>query len=129
MNLVIVQERVVFFDMFIQKIKGYFLFYFIFYFRKECPFYKRGVCKVGPNCKNSHIRYQACPCYLAGFCPDGPTCKFSQCGVLIMFFMIYLSPRFEQPTEAERGVESQTRVVLKEYMNTFGEQSQHESSQ
>ncbi|KAL9644586.1 hypothetical protein ABK040_015325 [Willaertia magna] len=44
---------------------------------KSCPWYDRGFCKHGPNCRLKHIRKIACPDYLAGFCPKGPNCKFS----------------------------------------------------
>jgi len=41
---------------------------------KDCPWYERGFCKHGPNCKNRHMRKVACPDYLAGFCILGPAC-------------------------------------------------------
>lgn len=52
---------------------------------KECPWYSRGFCKHGPNCKNRHIRRQACLSYLLeGFCPLGPKCTLAH-------------PKFETP--------------------------------
>jgi len=42
---------------------------------KDCPWYARGFCKHGPNCRGKHVRKAACPDYLAGFCKDGPDCK------------------------------------------------------
>ena len=44
---------------------------------KECPWYMRGFCKHGPNCKNKHVRRIICKKYLKGFCIDGPKCKLS----------------------------------------------------
>ncbi|KAG2386840.1 hypothetical protein C9374_001875 [Naegleria lovaniensis] len=44
---------------------------------KNCPWYEKGFCKHGPNCRLKHIRKIACPDYLAGFCAKGPNCKFS----------------------------------------------------
>jgi cleavage and polyadenylation specificity factor subunit 4 len=42
---------------------------------KECPWYTRGFCKNGPNCRQKHIKRAPCPIYLTGFCPEGPNCK------------------------------------------------------
>jgi len=44
---------------------------------KNCPWYDRGFCKHGPNCRLKHLRKVPCPDYLAGFCAKGPNCKFS----------------------------------------------------
>ncbi|EFC48767.1 predicted protein, partial [Naegleria gruberi] len=44
---------------------------------KTCPWYERGFCKHGPDCRLKHLRKIACPDYLAGFCAKGPNCKFS----------------------------------------------------
>lgn len=41
---------------------------------KDCPWYDRGHCRHGANCKNRHRRRIACPLYIAGFCPKGPEC-------------------------------------------------------
>ncbi|KAL5474032.1 hypothetical protein EMCRGX_G028604 [Ephydatia muelleri] len=43
---------------------------------RECPWYDRGFCKHGPNCRNRHTRRVLCQNYLCGFCPDGLKCKF-----------------------------------------------------
>eukprot|EP00035_Acanthoeca_spectabilis_P024129 m.452459 g.452459 ORF g.452459 m.452459 type:complete len:494 (-) comp20331_c0_seq1:35-1516(-) len=43
----------------------------------ECPWYARGFCRHGGQCKNRHTRKVLCQKYLAGFCPDGPDCKRS----------------------------------------------------
>ncbi|KZT44475.1 hypothetical protein SISSUDRAFT_1038995 [Sistotremastrum suecicum HHB10207 ss-3] len=42
--------------------------------RIECPDYKRGFCKLGPNCPRKHVRRVACQNYLTGFCPLGSEC-------------------------------------------------------
>lgn len=42
--------------------------------QKECPWYARGFCKHGPNCRNKHVRKLVCQNYLTGFCPDGLNC-------------------------------------------------------
>jgi len=44
---------------------------------KECPFYARGFCRLGPRCKNRHTRGTFCPNYMSGFCISGPLCQFS----------------------------------------------------
>ncbi|XP_025115726.1 cleavage and polyadenylation specificity factor subunit 4-like [Pomacea canaliculata] len=43
---------------------------------KDCPWYDRGFCRHGPNCKNRHVRRVICQCFLNGFCLDGPDCKY-----------------------------------------------------
>lgn len=43
--------------------------------QKECPWYARGFCKHGPNCRNKHVRKLVCQNYLTGFCPDGLNCQ------------------------------------------------------
>jgi len=43
---------------------------------RDCPWYDRGFCRHGPNCKNRHVRRVICQCYLNGFCLDGPNCKY-----------------------------------------------------
>jgi len=43
---------------------------------RDCPWYDRGFCRHGPNCKNRHVRRIMCQCYLNGFCLDGPKCKY-----------------------------------------------------
>lgn len=39
-----------------------------------CPWYKRGFCRNGADCKNTHKRAELCAKYLTGFCPEGPDC-------------------------------------------------------
>ncbi|XP_039572316.1 putative cleavage and polyadenylation specificity factor subunit 4-like protein isoform X2 [Passer montanus] len=41
-----------------------------------CPWYDRGFCWHGPQCKYKHTRRVMCANYLVGFCPEGPKCKF-----------------------------------------------------
>ena len=41
---------------------------------KDCIWYARGFCKLGPNCKSRHRKREMCPDYLAGFCELGPAC-------------------------------------------------------
>ncbi|ESO81999.1 hypothetical protein LOTGIDRAFT_135458 [Lottia gigantea] len=43
---------------------------------KDCPWYDRGFCRHGPNCKNRHQRRVLCISYVNGFCLDGANCKF-----------------------------------------------------
>ncbi|KAL3875485.1 hypothetical protein ACJMK2_033431 [Sinanodonta woodiana] len=43
---------------------------------KDCPWYDRGFCRHGPNCKNRHVRRTLCINYLNGFCLDGPNCQY-----------------------------------------------------
>ena len=42
---------------------------------KECPFYQKGYCKKGDECKLEHVFTPICPDYSYGFCPDGPKCQ------------------------------------------------------
>ncbi|KAG9045359.1 RNA-binding component of cleavage and polyadenylation factor [Tulasnella sp. UAMH 9824] len=42
--------------------------------KKECPDYKRGFCRLGPDCPRKHVRRVACKLFLSGFCPMGPDC-------------------------------------------------------
>lgn len=56
---------------------------------KDCPWYDRGFCKHGPNCKNRHVRRVMCTNYMCGFCPEGKECKYSH-------------PRFEVQIVEER---------------------------
>ena len=32
--------------------------------KKECMWYSRGFCKLGPNCKSKHVKKEMCPDYL-----------------------------------------------------------------
>jgi cleavage and polyadenylation specificity factor subunit 4 len=54
----------------------------------DCPWYDRGFCRHGPNCKNRHTRKVLCQNYLCGFCPEGPRCTLSH-------------PTFELPNSQE----------------------------
>jgi len=56
--------------------------------QKDCPWYKRGFCKNGPNCRYRHIHGEMCPRYLAGFCIDGLLCKLAH-------------PKYDLPDEDE----------------------------
>jgi len=40
----------------------------------QCPWYDRGFCKHGSNCRLKHIRAALCQLYVNGFCPQGPNC-------------------------------------------------------
>ncbi|XP_018015399.1 cleavage and polyadenylation specificity factor subunit 4 [Hyalella azteca] len=55
---------------------------------KDCPWYDRGFCRLGPLCRNRHVRRVLCMNYFAGFCPEGPECK-------------HMHPRFELPKPQE----------------------------
>lgn len=44
---------------------------------KECIFYSKGFCHLGPSCRNRHNRKVLCKRYLTGFCPFGVNCEFS----------------------------------------------------
>ncbi|KAM0750548.1 hypothetical protein T439DRAFT_301456 [Meredithblackwellia eburnea MCA 4105] len=41
---------------------------------RECPSYRKGFCRLGPECPLKHVRKTMCPDYLVGFCEKGPTC-------------------------------------------------------
>ncbi|ORY78020.1 hypothetical protein BCR35DRAFT_342403 [Leucosporidium creatinivorum] len=43
---------------------------------RECPQYRKGFCRLGPECPLKHIRRVVCPDYLIGFCAKGPECPF-----------------------------------------------------
>lgn len=43
--------------------------------KKDCPWYDRGFCRHGPNCRHKHTKRVMCPNYLVGFCPLGPDCR------------------------------------------------------
>lgn len=43
--------------------------------KKDCPWYDRGFCRHGPNCRHKHTKRVMCMNYLAGFCPLGPDCR------------------------------------------------------
>jgi len=65
---------------------------------RECPWYNRGFCKHGPNCRNKHAKKIACENYLTGFCTDGPNCKFGH-------------PKYELPKEDEPAIEKQKKTI------------------
>ncbi|KAL7677202.1 hypothetical protein ACOME3_003442 [Neoechinorhynchus agilis] len=60
---------------------------------KDCPWYDRGFCRHGPNCKNRHVRRKLCINYLAGFCPKGKECED-------------MHARFELPTVQNADIQS-----------------------
>ncbi|KAI8897049.1 hypothetical protein BC833DRAFT_595140 [Globomyces pollinis-pini] len=55
---------------------------------KECPWYARGFCKHGADCRHKHTRAAACPNYVTGFCPNGANCTFGH-------------PKFELPNMSD----------------------------
>lgn len=57
---------------------------------KDCPWYDRGFCRHGPNCRHRHVRRVLCMNYVAGFCPDGPDCKFMQYVYIGVFEILML---------------------------------------
>jgi len=71
-----------------------------FFFKNflDCPWYDRGFCRHGPNCKNRHTRKVLCQNYLCGFCPEGPRCTLSH-------------PTFELPNSNEY-VPAQRKIVF-----------------
>ena len=59
---------------------------------QSCPWYARGFCKHGNQCKRKHVRKVMCPNFLIGFCPEGPDCEYSH-------------PAFELPLgDGDKGV-------------------------
>lgn len=73
---------------------------------KDCPWYDRGFCRHGPNCRHRHTRRVMCINYLCGFCPDGPNCKF-------------VHPRFDLPSLADNAVLKKGNVVC-HFCNEIG---------
>lgn len=61
---------------------------------KDCPWFDRGFCRHGPNCRHRHARRVACINYLCGFCPDGGNCKFVH-----MRFDIPVNPALQNANE------------------------------
>jgi len=59
---------------------------------KECPYYRRGFCSLGPCCKYKHTRAILCPNFLSGFCLEGKICKHAH-------------PKFNHPLEDELAEE------------------------
>ncbi|KAL7753055.1 RNA-binding component of cleavage and polyadenylation factor [Sorochytrium milnesiophthora] len=43
--------------------------------RRECPWFARGFCKHGPQCRSKHVKKPICALYVTGFCPYGPDCS------------------------------------------------------
>ena len=66
---------------------------------KDCPWYARGFCKNGPDCRHRHAKKVLCRSYLCGFCPDGNGCK-------------YAHPAFDLPvnTDFVRNAPTQSNV-------------------
>jgi len=77
---------------------------------KECPWYNRGFCKHGPNCRNKHVKKIACENYLTGFCPDGPNCKFGH-------------PKYEIPKEEEPQTPTPTVEIFEKILSQFPDRS------
>ncbi|KAI1309429.1 Cleavage and polyadenylation specificity factor subunit 4 [Halotydeus destructor] len=73
---------------------------------RDCPWYDRGFCRHGPNCRHRHTRRVMCVNYLCGFCPEGPSCK-------------YVHPRFELPTADANQAIKKGQVVC-HYCNEAG---------
>lgn len=65
---------------------------------KDCPWYDRGFCRHGPNCKNRHVRRLVCQNYLCGFCLDGSKCK-------------YVHPRYDLPVMDPNPQTKKTMVI------------------
>lgn len=70
---------------------------------KDCPWYDRGFCRHGPNCRHRHTRRIICLNYLSGFCPSGPDCK-------------YVHPRFDLPT-SDPSIQIKKGQVVCHYCN------------
>lgn len=66
---------------------------------RDCPWYDRGFCRHGPNCRHRHVRKVLCMNYLSGFCPAGPDCPDAH-------------PRFELPVPAEFDARTGKKVIL-----------------
>lgn len=74
---------------------------------KDCPWYDRGFCRHGPNCRNRHVRRIACTNYLCGFCSEGKNCKF-----------VHL--RFDLPSTTAPDVTTKKSSVICHYCNEIG---------
>ena len=61
----------------------------------ECPWYARGHCKHGSQCKKKHVRKVMCVDFMVGFCPAGPECEYEH-------------PKWELPS-----IESSTQKVIR----------------
>lgn len=79
----------------------------IFHFCIDCPWYDRGFCRHGPNCKNRHTRKVLCQNYLCGFCPEGPNCTLSH-------------PSFELPNAGEHSQPQRKVVFVCDYCGETG---------
>jgi cleavage and polyadenylation specificity factor subunit 4 len=42
-----------------------------------CPYYEKGFCMLGNDCKFEHEQKKICMDYFYGFCPNGPKCQFA----------------------------------------------------
>eukprot|EP01119_Soliformovum_irregulare_P019681 TRINITY_DN6286_c0_g1_i2.p1 TRINITY_DN6286_c0_g1~~TRINITY_DN6286_c0_g1_i2.p1 ORF type:complete len:173 (-),score=7.39 TRINITY_DN6286_c0_g1_i2:62-580(-) len=66
---------------------------------RECPWYARGFCKHGPNCRHKHVKRTACANYLLGFCIEGPDCKLGH-------------PKYELPKEDDGNPNKKARTPM-----------------
>ena len=66
---------------------------------RDCPWYDRGFCRHGPNCRHRHVRRVLCINYLAGFCPSGKDCTDAH-------------PRFELPAPTEQDPKLGKKVII-----------------
>lgn len=73
----------------------------------DCPWYDRGFCRHGPNCKNRHTRKVLCQNYLCGYCPEGPRCTLSH-------------PTFELPNSSEHAPAQRKVVFVCDYCHETG---------
>ncbi len=73
----------------------------------DCPWYDRGFCRHGPNCKNRHTRKVLCQNYLCGFCPEGPRCTLSH-------------PTFELPNSNEYTPQQRKIVFVCDFCHETG---------
>lgn len=73
----------------------------------DCPWYDRGFCRHGPNCKNRHTRKVLCQNYLCGFCPEGASCTLSH-------------PSFELPNAGEHSQPQRKVVYVCDYCGETG---------
>lgn len=65
----------------------------------DCPWYARGFCPLGPECRQRHVQVELCRKYLTGFCPDGSKCVLAH-------------PKFEEPSELPRRKDPQEILDL-----------------
>eukprot|EP00667_Euglena_gracilis_P013259 EG_transcript_13655 len=79
---------------------------------KECPYYKRGFCSLGPRCKYKHTRAVFCPNFMAGFCLEGKMCK-------------YAHPKFNHPLEDELAEEPLSYIPQKRLRRDFEDDDNH----